>query len=57
MQSFLSILIFAAIVGLVVFGWWYNSLKQKGKRGEQRVHDILSHFPRINGNQLNNCVL
>lgn len=45
MQSFLSILIFAAIVGLVVFGWWYNSPKQKGKRGEQRVHDILSHLP------------
>ena len=45
MQSFLSILIFAAIVGLVVFGWWYNSPKQKGKRGEQRVHDILSRLP------------
>lgn len=45
MQSFLSLLIFAAIVGLVVFGWWYNSPKQKGKRGEQRVHDILSHLP------------
>ena len=45
MQSFLSILIFAAIVGLVVFGWWYNSPKQKGKRGEQRVHDILSYLP------------
>ena len=45
MQSFLSILIFAAIVGLFVFGWWYNSPKQKGKRGEQRVHDILSHLP------------
>ena len=45
MQSFLYLLIFAAIVGLVVFGWWYNSPKQKGKRGEQRVHDILSHLP------------
>src|SRR5574344_1490491 len=45
MQSFLSILIFAAIIGLVVFGWWYNSPKQKGKRGEKRVHNILSLLP------------
>lgn len=44
METLLSILIFVAILGLVIFGWWYNSPKQKGKRGEQRVHDILSHL-------------
>lgn len=45
MELFLSILVFVAIIGLVIFGWWYNSPKQKGKRGEQRVHDILSRLP------------
>lgn len=45
MQSFLSILIFVAIIGIAVFGWWYNSPKQKGKRGEQRTNDFLSHLP------------
>lgn len=45
MESFLAILIFVAIICLVAFGWWYNSPKQKGKRGEQRVHDILSNLP------------
>lgn len=44
MQSLLPILISVAILGLIIFGWWYNSPKQKGKRGEQRIHDILSHL-------------
>lgn len=30
-----------AFGGLVIFGWWYNSPKQKGKRGEERVYKIL----------------
>ena len=34
-----------AAVGLVIFGWWYNSPQQKGKRGETRVHDILMQLP------------
>ncbi len=41
MTSILPILILLAAVGLVIFGWWYNSPQQKGKRGETRVHDIL----------------
>lgn len=38
-------LILVIVIGLVVYSWWYNSPKQKGKRGEQRVHDILSLLP------------
>ena len=41
MSSFLSILLIAAVIGLTIFGWWYNSPKQKGKRGEMRIQDIL----------------
>ena len=46
MQSFLSILPLVIIIGLFFLGWWYSSPKQKGKRGEQRVNDILSHLPK-----------
>jgi len=45
MSSFMSILLFLIIIGLIVFGWWYNSPKQKGKRGEARVHDYLMELP------------
>ena len=45
MSSFLPILIFVLFVGLTIFGFWYNSPKQKGKRGELRVHDILMQLP------------
>ena len=41
MESFLSILLIVAIIALTIFGWWYNSPQQKGKRGEMRIHDIL----------------
>ena len=41
---FLSIVIFIIVVGAISFGRWYNSPKQKGKRGENRVNDILSHL-------------
>ncbi|MBR6803481.1 MAG: NERD domain-containing protein [Paludibacteraceae bacterium] len=33
-----------AIIGIVFFVWW-KSPKQKGKRGERKVHKILSHLP------------
>lgn len=46
MQSLLSILILLAVVGVVVSGWWYNSPQQKGKRGETKVHNILSRLPK-----------
>ena len=46
MQSFLSILPLVIIIGLFSLGWWHYSPKQKGKRGEQRVNDILSHLPK-----------
>ena len=45
MQPFLSILIFVAIIGFTIFRWWYNSPRQKGKRGELRIHDILMRLP------------
>lgn len=32
-------------ISLVVVRWWYNSPRQKGKRGELIVRDILSHLP------------
>ena len=45
MESFLSIFLIVAIISLTIFGWWYNSPKQKGKRGEMRIHDILMQLP------------
>lgn len=45
MSSFLSILVIVAIIALTIFGWWYNSPRQKGKRGEMRIHDILIQLP------------
>ena len=45
MESFLSIFLIFAIISLTIFGWWYNSPKQKGKRGEMRIHDILMQLP------------
>ena len=45
MESFLSIFLIFAIISLTIFGWWYNSPKQKGKRGEIRIHDILMQLP------------
>lgn len=44
--SLQSILIFIAILGLAIWRKWYNSPKQKGKRGEHRVHDILSSLSK-----------
>ena len=44
MSLLLYIAILIAVVGAIIFGWWYNSPEQKGKRGEIRVHDILSHL-------------
>lgn len=41
MPAFFSILIGIAFVSLIIFVKWYNSPKQKGKRGEAKVHDIL----------------
>lgn len=45
MYSLLRILVSIVVVGIIIFGWWYNSAKQKGKRGEKRIHDILSQLP------------
>ena len=41
----MSIVIILIAIGLIAFGLWYNSPKQKGKRGEIRVHDILMQLP------------
>lgn len=40
-MSFPFVIALLAIGTLIVFGWWYNSPKQKGKRGEERVYKIL----------------
>ena len=45
MLPLLRIIISIIVVGVIIFGWWYNSPKQKGKRGEKRIHDILSQLP------------
>ena len=45
MASAFYILVIILFVGLSIFGVWYNSPKQKGKRGENRVHDILLQLP------------
>lgn len=45
MASVLSMLVLAAVVGLIIFGWWYNSPEQKGKRGENRIHELLLTLP------------
>lgn len=45
MELILSILFIVAIIAITIFGWWYNSPRQKGKRGEMRIHDILMQLP------------
>lgn len=40
------ILAFIALVGIVIFRWWYNSPEEKGKRGEESVQNILSQLPK-----------
>ncbi len=47
---------FIILVGLGIYRHWYNSPQEKGKRGETRVHDILSHLP-IDYHVLNDVVL
>ena len=44
MLMFLSIVVLVLVVGAIAFGWWYNSPEQKGRRGEIRIHDILSNL-------------
>ncbi|MBR1882786.1 MAG: NERD domain-containing protein [Muribaculaceae bacterium] len=44
MSAFTSIIIIILVLGIVIFRLWYNSPKQKGKRGEKKVHNILSHL-------------
>lgn len=41
----LSILFFCLVIAIAIYLKWYNSPVQKGKRGEQRVHDILMQLP------------
>lgn len=42
---FLSFLIIIAFVALIIYLCWYNSPKQKGKRGEIRIHNIIMQLP------------
>lgn len=41
----ISILIIIGILSLTIFGWWYNSAAQKGKRGENCVAKELEQLP------------
>lgn len=43
-MSLISILIFALFISLIIFLGWYNSPKQKGKRGEEYVAKILGQL-------------
>ena len=45
MPTLFTMLFIIAAIALVAYGMWYNSPSQKGKRGELRVHEILSHLP------------
>lgn len=40
----MSMVLFIIVVGFIIFIWRYNSPKQKGKRGEMSVHNILSRL-------------
>lgn len=45
LPSILPILSFLAVFALVIFGLWYRSPAQKGKRGEKSVANILETLP------------
>ena len=44
-MQFITSLIFILFVILAIYLAWYNTAKQKGKRGEMRVFSILSQLP------------
>ena len=44
-MPFFSFLIIIAFIALVIYLCWYNSPKQKGKRGEARIHDVIMQLP------------
>lgn len=44
-MQFITPLIIILIVVLFIYLAWYNSARQKGKRGEMRVSAILSQLP------------
>lgn len=41
----MGIVIIIVIIAFTVYVKWYNSPTQKGKRGELRIHEILSRLP------------
>ena len=41
-MQFIIPLIFILLIALTIYLAWYNSAKQKGKRGEMHVFSILS---------------
>lgn len=44
-MQFITPLIFVLFIALAIYLAWYNSARQKGKRGEMRVFSILSQLP------------
>lgn len=43
---FFPVLFFGGFIALLIFGIWYNSPKQKGKRGEKSVNETLDLLPK-----------
>ena len=41
MSEYVFVIVILATIGATVFKWWYNSPRQKGKRGEMRVYKKL----------------
>ena len=46
MSNFVFIIIVLLFIGLTVYGWWYKSPQQKGKRGEAKISHILLQLPQ-----------
>ncbi len=44
-MQFIPLLTFILFIALAIYLAWYNSARQKGKRGEMRVFSILSQLP------------
>ena len=43
-MQFITLLILTLFISLTIYLAWYNSARQKGKRGEMRVFSILSQL-------------
>lgn len=44
-MQFITPFLFILLIALIIYFAWYNSPKQKGKRGEEKVYKILLELP------------